>query len=176
LPFNSLGLIHQLLLSSASIPVAFPTVLVEVEADGQHFDELHVNGGGASQIFLYPLGIDWRRLAERFKVHGTPKTYLIRNARFQADYETVEPTVTSIARRSTDSLLRTQGFGDMYRVYLATKRDGLSYHLAHIPNDFTEQPKETFDTEHKRKLFDLAHKLAKGGYPCSEYPPEAAVQ
>ena len=173
---NALELIHKLLLASASIPVAFPPVLIEVEADGQRYDELHVDGGGASQVFLYPLGIDWRRVEEKLNVQGTPKAYLIRNARLQADYETVEPSVTSIAGRSIDSLLRTQGIGDMYRVYLATKRDGLSYHLAHIPEDFTEQPKEPFDTEHMRKLFNLAYNLAKDGYPWLKFPPGAEVK
>ena len=173
---RALELIHQVLLASASIPVAFPPVLIEVEADGQRYDELHVDGGGASQIFLYPLGIDWRRLAQKLKVQGTPKAYLIRNARLQPDWKTVEPSVGSIAGRSIDSLLRTQGIGDMYRVYLGTKRDGLSYHLAHIPDDFTEQPKEPFDTEHMRKLFDLGYRLAKEASPWLKYPPGAEVE
>ncbi len=173
---KSLELIHKLLLASASIPVAFPPVLIEVEADGRRFDELHVDGGGSSQIFLYPLGIDWRRIEEKLKVQGIPNAYLIRNGQFKEPYEPVEPSVTSIAGQSINSLLASQGIGDMYRVYFATKRDGLSYHLAHIPEDFTEQPKEPFDTEHMRKLFNLAYKLAKDGYPWLKYPPGAEIE
>ena len=150
--------------------------MIEVEADGQRYDELHVDGGGSSQVFLYPLGIDWNRVEQKLKVRGTPKAYLIRNARFRADYKTVTPSVASIAGRSIDSLLRTQGIGDMYRVYLGTKRDGLSYHLALIPDDFTDQPKEIFDTEYMRKLFDVGYRLAKEGYPWLKYPPGAEVQ
>ena len=173
---KALELIHKLLLASASIPVAFPPVLIEVEADGQRYDELHVDGGGSSQIFLYPLGIDWRRVVEKLKVQGTPRAYLIRNGKFKEPYETVEPSVTSIAAQSISSLLASQGIGDMYRVYFATKRDGLSYHLAHIPEDFTEKPTEPFDTEHMRKLFNLAYNLAKGGYPWLKYPPGAEIE
>ena len=173
---KSLELIHKLLLASASIPVAFPPVFFEVEADGRRYDELHVDGGGASQIFLYPLGIDWHRVGEKLNVQGTPQAYLIRNGKFKEPYETVEPKVTSIAGHSINSLLASQGIGDMYRVYFATKRDGLSYHLAHIPKDFTEQPKEAFDTEHMRKLFDLAYNLAKDGYPWLKYPPGAEIE
>jgi len=173
---KSLELIHKLLLASASIPVAFPPVLFEVEAEGQRYDELHVDGGGASQIFLYPLGIDWHRVKEKLKVRGTPKAYLIRNGRFREPYQTVDPTLASIAGQSINSLLASQGIGDMYRVYFATKRDGLAYNLAYIPEDFTEQPKEPFDTEHMRKLFNLAYKLAKEGYPWLKFPPGAEVQ
>ena len=45
--------------ASASIPAAFPPVTFEVEANGQSYDELHVDGGTASQVFLYPAAIDW---------------------------------------------------------------------------------------------------------------------
>ena len=172
---GALELIHKVLLASASIPVAFPPVLIEVEAGGQCYDELHVDGGGASQIFLYPLDVDWGRLMKKLNVQGTPKAYLIRNARFLADWKTVTPTLASIASRSIGSLLRTQGIGDMYRVYLGTKRDGLSYHLAYIPDDFTDQPREPFDTEHMRKLFNLAYNMAKEGYPWLNHPPGAEV-
>ena len=173
---NSLELIHKVLLASASIPVVFPPVLFEVEADGQRYDELHVDGGGSSQIFLYPLGIDWRRIEEKLQVQGNPKAYLIRNGKFKEPYETVEPSVTSIAAHSINSLLASQGIGDMYRVYFAAKRDGLTYHLAHIPKDFKEKSKEPFDTEYMRKLFDLAYQLGKEGYPWLHYPPGAEVE
>ena len=173
---KSLELIHKLLLASASIPVAFPPVFIEVEADDRRFDELHVDGGGASQIFLYPLGLDWRRIEEKLKVQGTPKAYLIRNGQFKEPYEIVEPTVPSIAGQSINSLLASQGIGDMYRVYFAAKRDGLSYHLAHIPKTFTEKPKEAFDTEHMRKLYNLAYDLAKEGYPWLRFPLGAEIE
>ena len=173
---KALELIHDLMRASASIPVAFPPVLVEVEANGQRYDEMHVDGGGASQIFLYPIGIDWRHVGEKLEVKGTPNAYLIRNARLTPGWKTVEPRVPPIAARTIDSLIRTQGIGDMYRVYLGTKRDGLDYHLAYIPDDFEEQPKEAFDKEYMRKLFDVGYKLAKNGYPWLKYPPGAEVE
>ena len=145
---KSLELIHKILLASASIPVAFPPVFFEVEANGQRYDEIHVDGGGASQIFLYPIGIDWKRVEEKLNVQGTSKVYLLRNARLGPGWQTVEPKVTTIAGRTIGSLIRTQGIGDMYRVYLAAKRDGMDYHLAYIPDDFNEQPKEAFDRVH----------------------------
>ena len=173
---NALELIHKILLASASIPVAFPPVLIEVEAKGQRFDEIHVDGGGASQIFLYPIGIDWRRVEEKLKVQGTPNVYLLRNARLEPGWQTVEPKVTTIASRTIGSLIRTQGIGDMYRVYIAAKRDGMDYHLAYIPNDFTEVPKEPFDQEYMTKLYNLGYRLAKEGGSWRKYPPGAEIE
>ncbi len=173
---KSLELIHKILLASASIPVAFPPVFFEVEANGQRYDEIHVDGGGASQIFLYPIGIDWKRVEEKLNVQGTSKVYLLRNARLGPAWQTVEPKVTSIAGRTIGSLIRTQGIGDMYRVYLAAKRDGMDYHLAYIPDDFTEQPNEAFDRPYMTKLFDLGYRQAKGGGGWKKYPPGAEVE
>ena len=173
---KALDLIRDLLLASASIPVAFPPVLVEVEANGQVYDELHVDGGGSTQIFMYPVGLDFGRALNKLEVKSPPNIYLIRNSAIDPKYSEVEPGITNIAGRTIDSLIRTQGIGDIYRMYYQTKRDGLSYHLAYIPDDFKEKSKEPFDKEYMGKLFDFGYRLAKDGYPWLNYPPGAEVE
>jgi predicted patatin/cPLA2 family phospholipase len=173
---KALELIHKVLLASASIPVAFPPVLIEVEADGRRYDEMHVDGGGASQVFLYPIGLNWRRVTEKLNVKGTPNVYLIRNARLSPDWKTTEARLAPIAGRTIGSLIRTQGIGDMYRVYLATQRDGLAYHLTYIPDTFDEKFNEAFDKEYMGKLFDVGYRLAKEGDPWVDQPPGVVVR
>ena len=173
---RALELIHKILLASASIPVAFPPVLIEVEAEGRQFDELHVDGGGASQVYLYPLGIDWRHITKALHVQGKPNVYLIRNDRLDPEFEPVEPKVVSIANRSLGSLIRSQGIGDMYRVYIGTQRDGINYHLAYIPSNFREISQEPFDREYMIKLFNLGFDLAKEGYQWETVPPGVQVR
>lgn len=48
-----MDLIRDVMLASVTIPVAFPPVLIEVEADGQIYDELHVDGGVSRQSHLF---------------------------------------------------------------------------------------------------------------------------
>ncbi len=169
---NAKDLIHDIILASASIPVAFPPVLIEVEANGEHYDEIHVDGGITSQIFLYPLSIDWRRVSEKLAYKGTPQVYTIRNAKLEPQKKTIKARVVPIARSSISSLLRVQGIGDMYRIYLGTQRDGLDYHLAYIPDDFNMESKEAFDRKYMNKLFELGYNMAKKGYPWKLAPPE----
>jgi predicted patatin/cPLA2 family phospholipase len=164
-------LIHDIMLASASVPVSFPPTMIEVEAKGQRYDEIHVDGGTTNQVFLYPLGIDWRRVEKKLAVKGTPQVYLIRNSILKPKWVTVERKLTPIAGRSVSSLIRTQGIGDMYRIYLGVKRDGLDYHLAYIPADFNLEPKEPFDPEYMGKLFELGYEMAKKGYPWEKEPP-----
>lgn len=49
-------LFRQVILASASIPVAFPPAVIEVIGpDGETYDELHVDGGATSQVtFVSP--------------------------------------------------------------------------------------------------------------------------
>ncbi len=169
---KSLQLIRQILLASASIPGAFPPVLIDVEADGNTYDEMHVDGGATSQVFLYPVGVDFDAVIDKLKIPGRPKVYVVRNARLEPMYEQIEPKTLKVAGRAIASIIRTQGIGDLYRIYLETFRDGLDFHLGYIPQEFSEVPKEDFDTEYMRKLYDFAFDLAKDGYPWHRMPPE----
>src|SRR5215510_13216268 len=47
-------LFRRIMLASAAIPGVFPPVLISVEQDGKMYDEMHVDGGVASQVFIFP--------------------------------------------------------------------------------------------------------------------------
>ncbi len=54
---QALELFRKILLASAAIPAFFPPVLFDVEVNGKHYQELHVDGGAIAQMFLYPPAI-----------------------------------------------------------------------------------------------------------------------
>ena len=172
---KALELIRAILLASASIPGAFPPVLIPVEYDGEIYDELHVDGGTASQVFLYPVGVDLEEIERRLRVPGRSKVYVIRNSRPDPKYEPVDNKLVPIAGRSISSVVRTQGIGDLYRIFLETCRDGLDFNLAYIPESFDEDPDSEFDPEYMKNLFDMAFTAAKAGYPWEKMPPELAT-
>ena len=169
---EALELIHDVILASASIPPIFPPEFIDVEAEnGERFQEMHVDGGAANQVFLYPAGLDWERVLRRLNVPDKSKVYLIRNSKLFADPVTVSPRMAAITRRAVSSLIRTQGIGDMYRIYLNATRDGLDYHLAVIPEEFGVPSTEMFDLDYMQALFDLGYGLAVKGYPWMKAPP-----
>ena len=168
---GSKDLVHRIMLASASIPGVFPPVRIAVEANGQTYDEMHVDGGTTSQVFVYPAAMDWRRLLELLDVPGPANIYVIRNSALKPDRESVEPKLASIAGRSISSLIRTQGIGDLYLIYMISRRDGGNYRLAYIPDDFDEKSKEPFDTAYMNKLFERGYDMSKNGYPWDETPP-----
>jgi len=169
---DALELIRKILLASASIPAMFSPVLIPVQVDGKKYDELHVDGGAASQVFIYPPGVDYEEVLERLAVPGRPKVYIIRNSRLDPMYEQVRNKLFPIAGRSLESLVRTQGIGDLYRIYLETCRDGLDFNLAYIPAEFTMESNEEFDPQYMKELFHLAYERGKEGYDWEKMPPE----
>lgn len=169
---EALNLIRKILLASASIPALFPPVLFGVEANGKKYDELHVDGGAASQVFLYPPGLDYDQILERLAVPGRPKVYIIRNSRLDPMYGQIQNRLIPIAGRSLQSLVRTQGIGDLFRIYLETCRDGIDFNLAYIPADFIKQSDKEFDTQYMKDLYQLAYDRAKQGYDWEKMPPE----
>jgi hypothetical protein len=158
-------LIHDVMLASASVPGAFPPVLIEVEHGGERYAEMHVDGGATAQLFFGPDGLDWRRVEQRFRVRGQPQVYVIRNARLIQDFERVERKLAPIFMRTVASLIRTQGVGDLARVYIATQRAGIGFNLARVPPEFDRKSAEPFDREYMRALFERGYAMARGGYP-----------
>jgi predicted acylesterase/phospholipase RssA len=169
------ALVHDILLASASIPTIFPPVYFEVEADGQRYDEMHVDGGVSSQVFAYPLTIKLRQLLREMQINPDVRLYVIRNSRLAPAWSATKPKLFSIAGRSISGLLATQGAGDLYEIYLGALRDEIDFNLAYIPASFKQESNEPFDPEYMQALYDLGYKMAESGYPWDKTPPGYAA-
>ena len=173
---DKIQLIRDLMLASASIPGAFPPVYIKVVADGQTYDEMHVDGGATAQVFLYPLTYDMD--AEIRAVGGNisdMRAYVIRNSRLDPDWQAVGPGIFDIMGRSIAALIHTQGTGDLMEIYVAARRDKIDFNLAYIPSDFNLKPNEAFDPVYMGELFDRGYEMAKAGYPWEKTPPDFEV-
>jgi predicted acylesterase/phospholipase RssA len=167
---GALDLIRDVMLASASIPVFFPPVLIEAEAGGKTYDEMHLDGGVSRQAFLFNLSAP----ADSFKtlqIVGKGQAYVIRNSKLEPTWQEVDRRIMSIAGRSADSLVRTQGTGDLYREFIGAHKYDFDFHLAYIPNDFEADSQELFDRNYMRELYRFAYELAADGYPWADIPP-----
>ena len=164
---EALALVQRILIASAAVPGAFPPVMIDVEADGRHYQEMHVDGGASTQVFAYPPSLNARATG----IVRERRLYVIRNARLDPDWAQVDRATLTIAGRAISSLIQTQGVGDLYRIYLTCQRDGIDFNLAYIPKTFTRQLKEPFETAYMRDLFQVGYDLAAKGYPWAKSPP-----
>jgi len=168
---GAVDLFVSLMLASAAIPGQFPPVLIDVDVNGRKYQEMHVDGGAMAQVFVYPIGLDFEALAKRNDASRERRLYVIRNARLDPEWAQTERRTLSIAGRALASLIQAQGVGDLYRIYLAARRDGLDFNLAHIPASFEASHEAPFDTGYMRSLYDVGYEAAVHGYPWEKAPP-----
>ncbi len=168
---QALDLFVSVMLASASIPVGFPPTMIDVEAGGKRYQEMHVDGGIMAQVFVYPISIRIEEAAAAIGVTRERKVYIIRNARLDPDWANVERSTMSIAGRAIASLIHSQGIGDLYRIYAAAERDGVDFNLTFIPSSFNFPHKEEFDNEYMRKLYDVGYDQGVKGVPWAKTPP-----
>lgn len=169
---DALQLFRNIMIASASIPLVFPPVYIQVEANGQIYDEIHVDGGTASQVFVYPVRFTFKKYYEQEGIKRKRHAFIIRNAELFPKWKAVEPGIVSIGGRSLSMLIKTQGLGDIYRIYWTMQRDGMDFNFAYVPEDFKEEPTEMFDKKYMNKLYNYGYQKAKQGYPWLKEPPE----
>src|SRR5262245_34675568 len=166
---GALDLFRKILRASSAVPAMFQPVMIDVELNGKHYEELHVDGGAIAQMFLYPPSIDIQKIANRER-----KAYLIRNAREDPEWADVERRTMSIAGRAISTMIHTSGSNDLLRIYFVTQRDHVDYNLAYIGSDFTAPHAGEFDKAYMNALFDYAYQQARHGYPWRKIPPVLA--
>lgn len=164
-------LFRDVMVASAAIPGAFPPVLIDVEADGERYDEMHCDGGVTSQVFLYPPAFSFADLPDRAMAQRERHLYVIRNAKLRPDYVAVERRTLPIAARAVATLVKTQGVGDLYRIYLGCERDQIDFNLASIPESFVAQPAEFFDPAYMSALYEVGRAWSRDGAPWQKSPP-----
>jgi predicted acylesterase/phospholipase RssA len=169
---KALELFRKIMIASAAIPGAFPPVMIDVEANGRKYQEMHVDGGAMAQVFVYPPGINVREMQKAAGTTDRKRTlYIIRNSRLDADWAQVERKTLKIMGRAVSSLIQTQGKGNLFLMYVLTQRDGIDYNLAFIPQDFNAPHPKDFDPGYMNTLFDRGYGMAEKGYPWQTTPP-----
>jgi predicted patatin/cPLA2 family phospholipase len=169
---RALDLFHDIMIASAAIPGAFPPVMIDVSVDGKAYQEMHVDGGAMAQVFVYPPSLDLEQLADEQGGKRKRALYVVMNARLDPEWAETERSVLSIAQRSIDSMIHSQGVGDLYRIYLTAQRDNLDFNLAFIPDSFEHAHREEFDTDYMRALYETGYNLAAKGYVWEKAPPD----
>ena len=168
---GSLELVQSLLVASSAIPGTFPPVMINVEVDGKKYQEMHVDGNTAAQVFVYPAAVRLKEVAQAAGGDRERKLYILRNARLDPEWAQVERKTLPIAFQAITTLIQAQGVGDLYRIYSVAQRDSIDFNLAYIPPTFKTPHTKDFDTVYMRALYDLGYDMAEKGYTWSKRPP-----
>ncbi len=167
------NLFRKILLASASIPILLPPVYIPVEVGDEIYEEMHVDGGVSTQVFLYGdiLNLDDVARSVGLSSVGPGQIYIIQNLKSLPLYEPVESSLVAISKKTVTGLLTNQGNGDLYRIYAIAQREGIKFKLAFIPSSYGSLDPLNFDPVSMERLFDLGYRMALSGDPWQIHPP-----
>jgi len=165
-------LIVDVLLASASLPGIFPPVMIGITVNGKHYQEMHVDGGAVSQVFLYPPSFNLKKkMRELHVTDAKPVAYIIRNGRLRRPEEDVERKTLKIAQQAISTMTTSNGVNDLYRMYLTTKRDGVAFNMAYIDEGFHVPYKGPFDKAYMNALYTHGYRMGIAGHEWHNTPP-----
>lgn len=172
---KKLELFRSVLLASASIPAVFPPVMFDVEVDGKHYDEMHVDGGVFFQSFSIGSQIDLPTAIKAahpdYSGKVVQRLYVIRNGRVTPGAKQVERGLPSIAVRAIGSLFKVSGINDLWRLYLSTIHDNIEFRYISIPLDYVGTTEEQFVELEMKRQYEYGHAMALKGIPWQTTPP-----
>lgn len=168
---ESTSLFHRVMLASAAVPGVFPPELFDATLGDKEHHELHVDGGLAVQVYLYPAAVSKQALADGIIKPRKREAYIIRNATISVGHADTERSGMDILNRSYKKIIQAQGVGNLYQIYQIANRDKVGFNLAFIGDDFNAAHPSEFDRDYMRALFDYGYIKALHGYPWGKSPP-----
>ena len=172
---EALELFRKVLLASASIPTAMPPVFFNVEVDGLIYDEMHTDGGTATQVFFHGGTLDLSQAGQSSGLilgdRPIARLYVIRNGKMQSEPLQTPRNLQKITSRAFETALKTSAMNSLFRMYVyASKEQSELYYVA-IPEDFVFETKEPFDREQMNKLFETGFTQATSTEPWEKMLP-----
>ncbi|WP_375749126.1 patatin-like phospholipase family protein [Vibrio sp. HN007] len=164
-------LFEDVVLASAAIPGAFPPILIDVEVDGEKYQELHVDGGLSRQVFFFSDEIEF----DGSWTPGNEKStiYVITNGEFLPQWSDTEISLTYLLRRSIATLLKYQGRSDVLRIYQKSQTAGMDFNFAFVDESVTQElPKDkVFDPKLMQSLYQYGYTLKLSDMLWHKRPP-----
>jgi hypothetical protein len=166
---------REILVASASIPILFPPVLIDVEAGGQTYDEMHVDGGTVGQMFFYGSALDWKKvIAEASggkELVDKSTLYVIIDGEIDPESEAVRRRLGPITHRTISTLIKVSAWSALYRMYLHAEQGGYGFKYVGLPDSYEPQVKEPYNSEEMTRMFDIGYEIGLQGDGWRSAPP-----
>lgn len=156
------ALFVDILVASASVPGAFPSVLIPVEnRQGYAFQEMHVDGGTSTPFFAVPEALLTSRPYARANRHV--RVYVILNSRFESTFAVTRRNTLSIAYRAFDTMQRAAIRISISATEAFCLRNQLECRFADLPPAPGSKGFLDFSSAAMRELFRLGESGGRSG-------------
>lgn len=148
---DRLELFRQVLLASSSIPGFFPPVLIEVTANGERFEEMHVDGGTTSSLFALPPSVIFAPETRAGFPEG--RLVILYNGALEPVYRTTEPRAFTIMERALYASIKEADRRSLRQLRAFAQANALQIEVYSAGPQSENEDAELFDTEFMRRLF-----------------------
>ena len=156
---KALKLFRDVLLASSSIPGIFQPVMIEVEANGKKFQEMHLDGTVTAPFFVMPESM----LAGSTAHLPTNQIYVIINSKLESEFSMPERRISLILGRTIGVALVAALKAELLLMNASAQRLGLNLNVAHVPEAFNQPSRGLFDHVYMDALFKYGVEQAQKG-------------
>jgi hypothetical protein len=157
---EALALFRLVLVASASVPGAFPPVLIPSQGGGHRFEEMHVDGGVATPFLALPETF-WSFEDDTGQLKGG-RIHVIVNGRTGPGFKLTRDSLGTVLGRSLDIMLRTSIASTLAGNRAFADRNGLEFRYAALPDDSAVDPLD-FSVEAMRGVYEVGRAGALDG-------------
>jgi hypothetical protein len=150
-------LFRSVLAASAAIPGIFPPAFINVQADGNGYVEMHVDGGVTSNILAVPENI---LTAHAMSLPARSRVFVIVNGKLSPDPALTSDLLLPIVARSFQTSVKANTRNAIIATYDFCRRNNWEFNVTAIDaGKITNGGTINFDTEYMKELY--AYGLAK---------------
>lgn len=157
---EALELFRTVLVASASIPGAFPPVLISSNTGDLMFEEMHVDGGVTTPFLAVPETL-WS-FNEPSPMLSAARFHVVINGRLAPDFAVTRDSLGGVLGRSVEILLRSSLIATLEGNRAFADRNDLYFRYAALPDDAEASPLD-FSPEAMRAVFDIGREGGRSG-------------
>ncbi len=169
----AMKLFRDVLLASCAIPGMFPPVLIEVEANGKKFQEMHMDGGLAATIYAAP---DSMLLASDARHLPMKQLTVILNSKLVPEFEVTDRTMPGVLGRALSIGVKRATRSAAILLAAAAQHSGTEFNVAYVDQGFDMPSHGLFDPEYMKALFDVGMSQGRSTEPFRHSLTQAAPQ
>lgn len=153
------ALFRDVLIASASVPGVFPPVMIDVEADGQPYQEMHVDGGASVPFFIGP---EWLTLqTEALEEFNGANLYVLVNGQLQAPVSSTPVNTIQIVSKSFDTMMMFGARTALREYAVLSGQHNMNFKVSYIPPDLAFGGALNFQTDERSRLYEYARTCAR---------------
>jgi hypothetical protein len=169
---QGLELFRKVMLASSAIPIAFPPVMLEVQAGGNLYDEMHVDGVVGANVFVNVGVLDTASLYRKAgRQHAHEDIFVIHNGQLRAPPAPTQRSFRGIALRVIEVSGRSTIVGDLFREFAFAQRNGSGFHWITIDESVVLGDPLAFDPVAMEGLYAEGERAARTGPVWYTLPP-----